>query len=180
MAHRLTRSLYSLLLYWSGNCWGVNFETWTELWSKCLRVKLEHIRLKCFQPVCLSAGLYQCTIHHVSLSKHSVPSPPLCLIKAAVGLNGRLALETGLSRTAEALQHLTRSAFTADPDLVSKNADRGNVSGRELFLSLQSFFKSGSSKVFILQRGGGKTVKGLCLKTEVRFPFGHWNCHKTT
>lgn len=41
------------------------------------------------------------------MSKLSVPSRPLRLNKAAVGLNGCLAVETGLSSTAEPLDQLS-------------------------------------------------------------------------
>lgn len=64
------------------------------------------------------------------------------LKKAAVGLNGHLALETGLSRTAEPSHRPAGSAFSIDPSA-------------DLFLSLQYFLSAASWKFRLcLSRSG--------------------------
>lgn len=61
---------------------------------------------------------------------------------AAVGLNGHLALETGLSRTAEPSHRPAGSAFSIDPSA-------------DLFLSLQYFLSAASWKFRLcLSRSG--------------------------
>lgn len=59
------------------------------------------------------------------LSKHSVPlSLSLSLNKAAVGPNGRLALETGLSRIATSAYRLSQPSALCPESLTEENVSR--------------------------------------------------------
>lgn len=69
------------------------------------------------------------------VSKHSVPPSPLSLIKAAVGLNGRLALETGLSRIATSADQLSQPSALCPKPLTGQRLGPGTFFKLPVILS---------------------------------------------